>query len=137
MPKMKFKNMLFTRPDSSLMILDSKIFTKMKKQLTPELYELEKVRFIMKDACGIDISYAYDDLVFSEHGLFLIQFLDKVGTRFACWFNNEIYENEEIKMFDSLVKTASLNDAVITYNGRFQMKQKAGSKEIKIEFVDI
>jgi hypothetical protein len=56
----------------------------MKKQLTPELYELEKVRFIIKDACGIDVGYAYDDLVFAEHGLFLIQFLDKASTQLAC-----------------------------------------------------
>lgn len=30
-----------------------------------QFYELEKVRFIVKDACGIDIAYAYEDLVFS------------------------------------------------------------------------
>jgi len=109
----------------------------MKKQFTPELYELEKLRFIIKDACGLDVAYAYDDLIFAEHGLFLIQFQDKAGTQLACWFNNEILETEEINMFDSLVKTASLNNVVITYKGRFMMKQKSGNEEIDIEFVDI
>lgn len=109
----------------------------MEHQFSPELYELEKVRFIIKDACGIDLAYAYDDLVFAEHGAFLIQFMNKESTQLACWFNNEIVETEEIKMFDSLTKTASLNKTTITYKGRFYMKQKVGSEEIEIEFVDL
>jgi hypothetical protein len=109
----------------------------MKKQVNSQLYELEKVRFIIKDACDIDVGYAYDDLVFAEHGLFLIQFLDQAATKLACWFNNEMPESQEIRMFDSLAKTASLNNAVITYKGRFMMKQKSGSEEINIEFVDM
>jgi hypothetical protein len=109
----------------------------MKKEFNTELYELEKVRFIIKDACGIDVGYAYDDLVFAEHGLFLIQFMAKASTQLACWFNSEMPEMQEIKMYDSLTKTASLNNATITYKGRFLMKQKVGSDEIDIEFVDL
>lgn len=109
----------------------------MKQQIIPELYELEKVRFIIKDACGLDVAYAYDDLVFAEHGLFIIQFADKAGSQLGCWFNNEILETEEINIFDSLAKTASLNNAAITYKGRFRMKQKVSSEEIEVEFVDM
>ena len=112
-------------------------FKKMKKQVNTNFYDLEKVRFIIKDACGIDIGYAYDDLVFAEHGLFMIKFLDKTSTQLACWFNSEMPELQEIKMYDSLTKTASLNNATITYKGRFMMKQKSGSDEIDIEFVDL
>jgi hypothetical protein len=46
-------------------------------------------------------------------------------------------EMQEIKMYDSLTKTASLNNATITYKGRFLMKQKVGTDEIDIEFVDL
>jgi len=109
----------------------------MEQQLSPELYELEKVRFIIKDACGLDVAYAYDDLVFAEHGLFIIQFTDKAGSQLGCWFNNDILEAEEINIFDSLAKTASLNNAAITYKGRFVMKQKLESDEIDIEFVNM
>ena len=109
----------------------------MIKKTKPELYELEKVRFIIKDACGLDIAFAYDNLVFAEHGLFLIQFLDFEGSRLACWFNNEIIETEEIRMFDSLAKTSSLNNTKIIYNGRFSMKQKKGKENIDIEFVNM
>ncbi|MDD3322807.1 MAG: hypothetical protein PHS59_15320 [Paludibacter sp.] len=99
-----------------------------------EFYELEKVRFITKDACGLDIAYAYEDMVFSEQGIFIVQFLDKKSTQFACWFNADISEDDEIKMFDSLAKTASLNNASITYKGRFIMNQKEGKEEIDIQF---
>ena len=109
----------------------------MRKTNRSDLFELEKIRFILKDACGLDIAYAYDDLVFAEHGLIVLQFTDKESTQFSCWFNAEMYEDNEIEMFDSLVKSASLNNATITYKGRFCMKQKVGTNEIDIEFVGL
>jgi len=109
----------------------------MKKKNEIKLYPLEKIKFMIKDACQLDIAYAYDDLVFAEHGLFLVKFEDNEGISLSCWFNNEIQETEEIRIFDSLARTAALNNAVITYKGRFSMKQKVGSEEIDIEFVDI
>jgi len=99
-------------------------------------FELEKIRFIVKDACGIEIAYAYDDLAFSEHGLFIIRFVDNEGKKLDCWFNNEIIESKEISMFDSLKKTAKLNGSDITYKGRFVMTQREDSEEIDIEFTN-
>lgn len=104
--------------------------------VTTILYPLEKVRFIIKDACQLDITYVYDDLVFAEHGVFLLQFMNPEGTQLACWFNNETTESDEIRIFDSLVRTASLNDCSITFKGHFSMEQKAGTDEIDIKFVD-
>jgi len=101
-----------------------------------KLYPLDKVRFILKDACMLDVAYAFDDLVFAEHGLFIIQFVDKSGQQLNCWFNIEIIETEEIRLFDSLAKTASLNDTKLTYKGHFSLKQRNKSEKIDIEFVD-
>lgn len=98
------------------------------------LYPLEKVRFIIKDACQLDITYAYDDLVFAEHGVFVLQFANPEGTLLSCWFNNEVNEPDEINMFDSLARTASLNNCAITFKGHFSMQQKPGTEEIDIEF---
>jgi hypothetical protein len=108
----------------------------MKRKLNSEFYELEKIRFIIKDACGLDVAYAYDNLVFAEHGLFLIQFMDNTSTNIGCWFNNEMPELQQINFYDSLVKSASLNKLSISYKGRFMMKQKSGSDEINIEFIN-
>jgi hypothetical protein len=106
----------------------------MNAESTNELYALEKVRFIIKDACDIDIAYAYDDLVFSEHGLFILQFLDKEGTELACWFNQDCIEQNKVAIFNSLAKTATLNSSNISYKGKFVMNQKEGSEEIDIKF---
>ena len=39
-----------------------------------KFFELEKAKFIIKDATNLDVAYAYEDLVFSEHGIFILQF---------------------------------------------------------------
>ena len=111
--------------------------TKMEKHKETELYPLEKVRFIIKDACGIEIAYAYDNWVFAEHGLFIVQFLDTTGDNLACWFNSEMQEIQQVKLMDSLIKTASLNKITLSYKGRFKMQQKAGTEEIDIEFINV
>lgn len=109
----------------------------MENKIESELYPLEKVRFIIKDACGIEIAYAYDNLVFAEHGLFIVQFLDTTGDNLACWFNSEMQDIHQVKLMDSHIKTASLNKITLSYKGRFKMQQKAGTEEIDIEFVDV
>lgn len=98
-----------------------------------QFYELEKVRFIVKDACGIDIAYAYEDLVFSEHGLFIIQFQEN-EKELGCWFNKECLEPNKVQMFNSLAKSATLNGLELKYKGKFEMSQKPGKEEIDIQF---
>ena len=101
-----------------------------------EFYELEKVKFIVKDACGIDIAYAYEDLVFSEHGLFIIQFQEN-EKELGCWFNKECLEQNKVQMFNSLAKSATLNKLELKYKGKFEMSQKANSEEIDIQFNEV
>ncbi len=106
----------------------------MKVQTEVQFYELEKVRFITKDACGLDIAYAYEDLVFSEHGLFIIQFSKDGGNILDCWFNKDCIELNRINMFNSLAKSATLNGMEMSYKGKFEMTQKEGKEEIDIKF---
>jgi len=109
----------------------------MENKIESKLYPLEKVRFIIKDACGIEIAYAYDNLVFAEHGLFIVQFMDTTGDNLACWFNSEMQDIHQVKLMDSLINTASLNKISLSYKGRYKMQQKAGTEEIDIEFIDV
>ncbi len=106
----------------------------MEEQTEAVFFELEKVRFIIKDACGLDIAYAYEDLVFSEHGLFIIQFAKGGGNVLDCWFNKDCIELNRINMFNSLAKTATLNGMEMSYKGKFEMAQKEGKEEIDIKF---
>ena len=101
-----------------------------------EFFNLEKVRFIIKDGTGLDIAYAYEDLVFSEHGIFIFQF-DSISTNtFFCWFNKDCIENDRISLLNSLIKSAILNKTEIIYKGKFEMIQKE-DEQISLNFIEI
>ncbi len=98
-------------------------------------YELEKVRFIIKDSCGLEIAYAYEDLVFSEHGLFIIQFDKNKSNVLYCWFNKDRMDADRYSMFKSLTSSSNLNGMKISYKGKFEMKQKEGEEQISLKFI--
>jgi len=101
-----------------------------------EFFNLEKVRFIIKDGSGLDIDYAYEDLVFSQHGIFIFQFDINSTNTFFCWFNKDCIENDRISILSSLIKSAILNKTEIIYKGRFEMIQKEG-EQILLNFIEI
>ena len=100
-------------------------------------YDLEMVRFLIKDGCGLDIAYAFEDLVFSEHGIFILQFVGESSQNLFCWFNKDCYEAEREKIFDSLMKSAVLNGFELNYKGDYSMTQKENSEEIDLKFEKI
>ena len=104
-----------------------------KEQKVP-FYDLERVRFLIKDGCGLDIAYAFEDLVFSEHGIFILQFVGESSQNLFCWFNKDCFENDRKTMFASLMKSAQLNGFELTYKGKFSMIQKENSEEIDLHF---
>lgn len=97
-------------------------------------YELEKVRFIIRDATGLDISYAYEDLVFAEYGVFMLQFDPADERNLLCWFNRESDLPSRRKMLKSLALSAGLNTMKIEYKGTFEMNQQDGKGEIFLKF---
>ena len=100
-----------------------------------EFYNLEKVRFIIKDGSGLDIDYAYEDLVFSEQGIFIFQFDVNNSDTIFCWFNQDCIESNRITLLSSLIKTAILNKMKIIYKGKFDMIQKE-EDQISVNFID-
>ena len=113
--------------------------TKMKAMKQPKVtkvpfYDLEIVRFLIKDGSDLDIAYAYEDLVFSEHGLFILQFIGESSQSFACWFNKDCIESDRINIFNSLTKTSTLNGLELEYKGKFEIYQKGDCDEIDIHF---
>jgi len=115
------------------MATSTKNTTKQKEPKVP-FYDLELVRFLIKDGTGLDIAYAYEDLVFSEHGIFIIQFIGESSQNLACWFNQECNESDRKNLFASLLKSAGLNGFEIVYKGKFSMQQKENSEEIDLKF---
>ncbi len=99
-------------------------------------YELEKVRFILKDATGLDIAYAYHDLVFSEHALFIIQFDGTSASHWDCWFNNDCPDSNRHTLFRSLTTSAMLNGITLHYKGKFTLSQADEKEEIVLHFTE-
>src|ERR1035437_1068158 len=113
-------------PDSPVTTIENNI----------QFYNLEKIRFIIKDGCGLDIAYAYEELVFSEHGIFIFQFDVNSSDTIFCWFNQDCIETNRISTLTSLIKTATLNKMNILYKGKFEMSQKE-DEQISVIFNEI
>jgi hypothetical protein len=75
----------------------------------------------MKDATGLDLAYAYEDLAFAEDAIFIIQFHKTDKTTLFCWFNSECYESNRLAMFAGLKVTAQLNNFTIHHSGKFDL----------------
>jgi len=101
-----------------------------------KFFNLEKVRFIIKDGTGLDIAYAYEDLVFSEHGIFIFQFDENNPNTFYCWFNKDCIEKDRVTLLNSLIKSAVLNKTIIIYKGKFEMNQQEGKEQISVNFIN-
>ena len=102
---------------------------------TIQFFNLEKVRFIMKDGSGLDIAYAYEDLVFSEHGIFIFQFDATNENTFFCWFNKDSIEKDRVSILQSLIKSAILNKVNIIDKGKFELIQK-DDEQISVNFIE-
>jgi hypothetical protein len=102
-----------------------------------EFYELEKVRFVVKDGTGLDIAYAYEDLVFSDHALFIIQFDGQSTNSWNCWFNHECNAADRLSLLRSLTISANLNTVQLTYKGTYEISQPEGKEEIILKFTSI
>lgn len=87
-------------------------------------------------ATGLDVTYTYDDLVFIEHSPFIIQFNDKNPKNLKLFFNRECEEDAARKIEEQLNNAAAEREFSITLSGEFEMKQKKGSDEIEIKFIE-
>jgi hypothetical protein len=95
-----------------------------------EVRNLEKVRSIIKDATGLDVSYAYDDLVFPDHTAFIVQFDDENAKNYFCYFQEECKTEERNKILDSLATACSKEKCCITSKGSFRLEQKGDEVDI-------
>lgn len=97
-----------------------------------EFRNLEMVRVIIKDATGLDVSYAYDDLVFPDHTAFIIQFDDSQANNFFCYFHEDFDKAEQVTIFDCLKSISMKKKCTMQSKGAFRLDQKG--EEVEIHF---
>jgi hypothetical protein len=100
------------------------------------LREIEKVRFIMKEATGLDICYAYDDVVFAENAVYIVCFDDNDNNLLHCYFNRECIEDVKLDFQEKLVEIAKLNGVTMNLHGVFDLKQKEDSEEMEVHLFE-
>lgn len=88
-----------------------------------EFYDLNSVTSIIKNGTGLNLAYAYEDLAFPEHSVFLLQFT-KDAKLLYCYFKEDCPETEQKKIFKKLEKSANQLSFNILYKGLFQLEQK-------------
>ena len=94
---------------------------------------LGKVREMVQ-AIGFDVSYAYDDLVFSDHSLFIIQFDDKRTDVLKLFINADCVMQESKRVEKLLGAEAQLAGLIIEKKGTFSINQKEGTEELEVMF---
>ncbi len=94
--------------------------------------DLEKIRSIIKTATDLDISYAYDDLVFPDHVAFIIQFDDSNIENYYCYFHLDCENRSKDSIFSKLAEVCKSNNKTLELNGNFNLKQIG--EEVEISF---
>ena len=92
--------------------------------------DLEKVKTIIESATGLEVSYAYDDLVVPQHTAFLIQFDDTHQNNFFCYFNDECDKESKEHILAKLNEAGTFCKSKLKYRGLFHLQQKGEKTEI-------
>ena len=98
------------------------------------LRPLGKVREIVQ-SCGLDISYAYDDLIFSDHSVFILQFNDNQEDVLSLYFNSDCNLSEAKELESKLTIAAKIGGFRIKHEGSFKISQNEEAEELRIEFI--
>ena len=93
--------------------------------------DLEAVRQIVNNATGLEITYAYEDLVFSEHGAFIIQFDEGNNNNLYCYFHQDCTPSDQENIFDSLTNECLKKKCSIEKKNSFTLEQKDENVQIK------
>jgi hypothetical protein len=97
---------------------------------------IDQIKFIVKDATGLDIMYAYDDLIFPEHGAFLMQFSDDNPNIIFCHFHKKCSKKEQQRIISSLKRSGTINSINIQKGNCYHLSAK-NETEIEIKFLTI
>lgn len=94
--------------------------------------DLEKVRVMLKEATELDISYAYDDLVFPDHTAFIIQFAEQNDAAFYSYFHEDCLPDAKAEILENLALSFRKHGCRMDFKGSFKLNQKG--EEIEIIF---
>ena len=93
--------------------------------------DLEAVRQIVTGATGLDITYAYDDLVFPDNGVFIVQFDEQNNNNLFCYFQEDCNPADRQNIFTSLSGECAQKKCSIELKGGYTLEQDGENIQIK------
>ncbi|MBP8083357.1 MAG: hypothetical protein KAZ87_09180 [Spirochaetes bacterium] len=100
-----------------------------------KLWNLGRVKQIVEEALGLEITHAYEDVAFVEHSAFIIMFDHADLNKFKCYFSNDCVEKDREKLFKKINEASPRNQMTAVNAGTFSMEQ-LDNEEIKLNFHD-
>jgi hypothetical protein len=94
---------------------------------------LNKVHELMNNI-GYEPGYAYDDLVFSNDAVFIVQFDPATEKKLKLFINMDCEETEEKRIRSNFTNNAEQMGIKVFYSGTYSLEEKAETKEIDILF---
>lgn len=82
---------------------------------------------------GHKVTYAYDDLVFTEHNDFLLQF-SNCAPELSLFFNTQCSHQQVEKIEQQLIPSADRVGLSIVTKGRYSVTGSDDDENLKIEF---
>lgn len=100
-----------------------------------ELKPLGVIREIIIEA-GLEMSYAYDDLVFVGNSLLIIRFATDSAQKIELFFNRDIEEEAKEEIGAKIIK-GSLRRKINCVNcGHFTLKEDQENEQLTINFFE-
>src|SRR5512138_1076908 len=93
------------------------------------------VREIINES-GLEITYAYDDLLFIENSILIIKFDDDDPSKIGIYFSVDCDEMTGKDLFAKIKKSSLLRKMTAESLGKFRMEEDAGNEIINIEFIE-
>ena len=100
-----------------------------------KLWNLGRVKQIIEEALGLEVTHAYEDVAFVEHSAFIIMFSNDDLNKFKCYFSTDCSERDRKSLFAKIDAASPRNKMTAVNAGTFSMEQLE-NEEIKLNFQD-
>ncbi len=87
----------------------------------------------MLDSIGLQITYAYDDLLFVEHNAFLLQ-MGKLGEEVLLYFNTESAREKRDDITNLLKECGRQYRFQVNRKGTYSIVQNEQQNELQLQF---
>jgi hypothetical protein len=87
----------------------------------------------MLDGIGLQITYAYDDLLFVEHNAFLLQ-MGKLGEEVLLYFNTESAREKRDDITNLLKECGRQYRFQVNRKGTYSIVQNEQQNELQLQF---